>query len=110
MSLFTVHPFGDEWAWDPETEGNEPMVLETLEQARQLAVSVRWEYVDLINRTSPDGDKTWVEGFWSEIWEWNETPVDNHGRDAKGVVGWVTPDDILHLGVPAVDDHGDLIR
>lgn len=98
--FFTVHPFSDEWTWDPRTGGKEPMVLTTIEAARLHAVAVKQDYL----RVSSDQD--WVASFWSEIWSWPHNKPDRH--TSGEVVGYVDPGGAFHPGKPDVDKFGHL--
>jgi hypothetical protein len=98
-SFYTVHPFGDEWAWDPLTGGREPACCFTIDQATALAIEVKAEYCALAD------DSNWKTNFWSEVWWW---PVKPDRHTSGKVVGYVTPDGTYVGGEPDVDEMGYL--
>lgn len=98
LPFYTVHPFGDEWTWDPATGGREADTRRSIEEVTELAIAVKESYADV--------DPEWRLRFWSEIWVWPEFP---HTSNVSGrVVGFVTHDGEFIYGKPSVDSMGYL--
>lgn len=93
---YTVHPFADEWAWDPD-DNSKPKVLHTIEDAIYWANRVRYDYEQVPG-------SNFKGKFWSSIYLSERDPrrVDGEAGDA---VGWVDPDGVYHAGddFPAVN-------
>lgn len=107
--FYTIAPFGDEWSYDPATDGREPLVLGDLGAVRWWCGRIRDEYASM-----PDVDQDWISEFWFEVLLWPERPKsgeETHMTAGRGVqtVGWVTTPDLeFHPGVPQVDKQGNL--
>ncbi len=83
ITIYTVHPFDDEWTWDSGKSGSHPWATPSLQEAIDHANLVRLEYASV-----PDTDREWLAGFWSSIYA--EAPDDPDSADE--IFGWVDPD------------------
>lgn len=80
-TIYTVHPFDDEWVWDPERSGAYPWATSSLKAAIDHANLVRLEYA-----STEGADPDWLAGFWSSIY------LDEPDGKRTGVmIGYVDP-------------------
>lgn len=97
-TIYTVHPFDDEWTWDPEKSGAHPWATSSLQEAIDHANLVRLEYA------SAEGvDQDWIAGFWSSIY--SDSPGESARADS--MIGFVDPKGNYHEGdEPPIDEGG----
>lgn len=100
-TVYTVHPFDDEWTWDPEKSGAHPWATASLQEAIDHANLVRLEYA------SAEGvDQDWIAGFWSSIYSDSGDPEQKSAR-ADLMIGYVDPQGNYHEGEdPPIDEGG----
>lgn len=100
---YTVHPFGDEWTWEPDTGGREPWVTTSISSAVSHAITVKREYIEV----TPEAD--WQDTFWSFVYASDRRP--RMGGPWEGVaVGWVDPWGEYHQGdKPPLDASGSYL-
>jgi hypothetical protein len=100
---YTVHPFADEWTWEPDTGGREPWVTTSIVEAVKHAIQVKREYIEV----TPEAD--WQDTFWSLVYASDRRP--RMGGPWEGVaVGWVDPWGEYHQGDrPPLDTSGSYL-
>lgn len=98
--FYTVHPFDDEWVWDPGKSGSHPWATSSLQAAIDHANLVRLEY-----SAAPDVDREWIAGFWSAIYA--DDASDPDPTSTSAMIGWVDPLGNFTQGPePPVDENG----
>lgn len=103
ITFYTVHPFDDEWTWDPNKSGAHPWVTPSLQEAIDHANLIRLEYA-----STPDVDKDWIAGFWSSIYADDEEDPDP--TVTGEMYGWVDPLGNFNEGShPPIDEEGNWI-
>ena len=96
-TIYTVHPFDNEWTWDTTTSGSHPWATRSLREAIDHANLIRLEYASV-----DEVDEESIAGFWSAIYLEHPDSPDH----AEKMFGWVDPQGNFTQGTTPPADLG----